>query len=111
MRIIWRKNFGFTLLSYPWKGDDEDSKTEQYKLAITDAEGSLWWLSDEATEDESALRKDSEEIWAAFIWNYVKDHTTFPDGSICDLQPEVMVEKTEPATIKEAIQSKKKRKG
>ena len=88
MRLIWKDEFGFFLMSYP----AETGENKGFRAAIIDNRDKIWWLSDDIYETTDDCGPIAKKEWEIFLEDYCSQHNHFPDGSLCiDFEPTVTV--------------------
>ena len=78
MRLIWKKRFGFIVVSYPINKDIDDSP---FRVGIYDDNGDMWWFSNEMTRDEAVLEIAACRGWVDLLSDFASRQEFLPNGS------------------------------
>lgn len=78
MRLIWKKRFGFIVVSYPVNKDIDDSP---FRVGIYDDNGDMWWFSNEMTRDETILEVSACRGWVDLLSDFASRQEFLPNGS------------------------------
>tara|TARA_B100001013_G_scaffold331809_1_gene247644 strand:+ start:2999 stop:3649 length:651 start_codon:yes stop_codon:yes gene_type:complete len=76
MRLIWKKRWGFVVISYPVEQDGGG-----FRVGVYDANGDLWWYSENTSEDNLILEQDACKGWLEILTDFGKRQEDFPDNS------------------------------
>jgi hypothetical protein len=78
MRIIYRKRWGFSLISYPVEGSTPGSM-QGYRAGIFD-DSDLWWYSEEIYDKAEQTKSDAYRGWLEILEEFENHQPHFPDG-------------------------------
>tara|TARA_B100000586_G_scaffold226003_1_gene173760 strand:- start:1436 stop:2026 length:591 start_codon:yes stop_codon:yes gene_type:complete len=78
MRLIWKKRFGFIVVSYPVNKDIDDSP---FRVGIYDDSGDMWWFSDDMTRNETVLEIAACRGWVDLLSDFASRQEFLPNGS------------------------------
>ena len=79
MRIIYRKRWGFSLISYPVEGSTPGSM-QGYRAGIFD-DSDLWWYAEETYDTPEKTKSDAYRGWLEILSEFENHQPHFPDGS------------------------------
>ena len=79
MRIIYRKRWGFSLISYPVEGSTPGSM-QGYRAGIFD-DSDLWWYAEETYDTPEKTKSDAYRGWLEILSEFENPQPHFPDGS------------------------------
>ena len=79
MRIIYRKRWGLSLISYPVEGSTPGSM-QGYRAGIF-ADSDLWWYSEEVYDTPEKTKSDAYRGWLEIMSEFETHQPHFPDGT------------------------------
>ena len=85
MRLIWKKRWGFTVISYP-----VDQEENLFRVGVYDGNGDLWWYSETSSSNEQVLEEEACKGWIDILTDFGKRHETFPSNqSVLEAQKDI----------------------
>lgn len=88
MRLIWKKRWGFTVISYPI-----DQEENLFRVGVYDGNGDLWWYSETSSDNELILEEESCKGWINILTDFGQRHENFPTGQpVLDAQKDISSE-------------------
>ena len=78
MRLIWKKRFGFLVVSYPVEKSIVDSP---FRIGIYDDNGDMWWFSDDESKNETVLELAACRGWIDLLTDFASRQEFLPNGA------------------------------
>ena len=78
MRLIWKKRFGFMLVTYP---ADPQGNDPGMRVGVYDPAGDMWWFSETISTDQTVLEAAALRGWIDLLHDFGKRQEYFPDGT------------------------------
>ena len=78
MRLIWKKRFGFLVVSYPVEKSIVDSP---FRIGIYDDNGDMWGFSDDESKNETVLELAACRGWIDLLTDFASRQEFLPNGA------------------------------